>query len=432
MRRLLRVALRSLRGHASRYAFVMAVLTLGFAFITAATAITDGMLESVTNAAFRHYAGHILIVGRDKDARSMMVVDHAEAVDTAVKRSGAPVVRTITRVHEFDGASVFFQGDTVRLKDLFGVDFRSESDLFQSFDYVDGEFDPAWGAETIVLSAPTAEQLRARVGDQVVLRMQNRRGQTDTRVLVVRGITADASIYGYARAYVAHDTLADIMRLEPAEFSVMGLILDDAGETELWAQRIHEELSQILPVSDPIRSRADMTAEFRASWSGIRYFVIPLPVYIAEVTALLSAVQTGSYLLLAMIGLVVVTAVVVTYRIVLHDRTREIGTMLAVGFDRLWVLGVLTTEAIVLVACGVAAGTLLSALATWALSFARFDAVPGFDIFLDSGRLAARYTVRAFLRNAGVLLVIVIPAIVTMTTAHVFRRIPLLLKGRTV
>ena len=75
MRKLFRLALRYLRGHIRRYLFVIIVLSLGFAFITVASSLSDGMEANVTNAALRHYSGHLFVVGWDKKAGSMMVMD---------------------------------------------------------------------------------------------------------------------------------------------------------------------------------------------------------------------------------------------------------------------------------------------------------------------------------------------------------------------
>ncbi|MFW5849618.1 MAG: FtsX-like permease family protein [Spirochaetota bacterium] len=428
----LRVAARYLQGHFRRYVFVLAVLTLGFAFISVSSSLADGMQHAVTNAALRHYAGHVVVMGRDKEAGSMMVVDDPDAVAAAIERSGAPVERIIRRVHEYANASVFFQGDAVRLKDLFGVDFTAEADLFRTFEYAGGSFDPAWPPDTIVISEPTARQLRVGVGDRLTLRVETRDGQIDTRTLVVRGITADASIYGYARAYTNRETLAELMDLSPASYSVAGVVLPGLAEAETWARRIHDELSELVPVSEPPESRDALTAAFRARWDGVRYFVFELPVYISEVTDLLTAMQLGSYVLLGMIVLVVLAAVVVTYRVVLHDRTREIGTMLAVGFTRPWVVTMLLAEAALVLAGGIAAGLALSAGATGLLSYVSFDWIPGFEIFLQEGRLAARYTLHSVALNAAMVAGVVVLAIALMVRSFVRKEIPSLIKGETI
>ncbi len=431
MERPLRFILRSLRVHATRYAFVVAVVALGFAFITVASSVSDGMRRGVTTSALRHYAGHLFVMGRDKGAGSMMVVDDPEAVSAAIRDAGVPAERTIRRVHEFDGATVFFQGDGVRLKDLFGVDFAAEADLFRSFDYVSGEYGRDWTSNTIVLSQPTADRLSVAVGDRVVVRAENRDGQIDTRTLVVRAITADADLYGYARAYVDRETLASLLALDPAEYSVLGIILPDLADAPLWADRLYDALASRLPTGDPIDSRSDMTAEFRSSWEGVRYFTFALPVYVGEVTNLLDAMEASSYVLLAAINLVVLAAVAVSFRILLHDRTRELGTMCAIGYTRPVLLGLLVGEAALALAVGVGAGFLLALGVTRLLGLAGFDWIPGFEIFFSGGRLTAHYELATVAFNVAVVVGVVLVLVAIMSAVHLRRSIPALLKGQT-
>lgn len=429
MAALFQMAFRYLRGHGRRYVFVIIVLALGFAFITVASSLSDGMERAVTNAALRHYAGHLFVIGRDKEGGNKMAVDHPEEIASAMERAGVPAERVIRRTHEHQGAEVFFNGNTVRLKDLFGVDFRAEEDLFRGFDYAQGSFDPDWGGESIIISQPTAEQLGARVGDELTLRLETRSEQTDTRTLVVRAVTADESIWGYARAYVDRETLTEVMDLEPAEYSVAGISLADRSEATRWARALHEELEGEVATASPIETKEALTENIRENWDGTRYFVFALPVYISEVTDLLQAMEIGSYALLAMIILVVLAAVVVTYRVVLHERLREIGTMLAVGFPRYWIVSVLLIEVLVLLSAGMAAGVLFSLAITEAISLLSFDWIPGFEIFMEGGRLTARYTAATIAANVAVVLGVVLPVMAVMVISVVRNQIPSLIKG---
>ncbi|MFP3959875.1 MAG: ABC transporter permease [Spirochaetaceae bacterium] len=429
---LLRVALRYLAGHARRYVFVLIVLALGFGFITVASSLADGMEEAVTNAALRHYAGHLFVIGRDKQGGNKMAVDDPQVVEEAVEAAGVPVERIVRRTHEHLGAEVFFHGDAVRLKDVFGVDFAAEADLFRGFDYVEGSFDPDWEPDTIVVSEPTAERLDVRRGDDVVMRLETRREQMETRTFTVRAIVADSSIYGYARAYTDREALAEMMDLSPASYSAVGIFIEEPAEAGRWARELYGELAEGLPVAERIETKETLTREIRRRWEGVRYFVFALPVYISEVTDLLEAMQLGSYLLLSMIVLVVLAAVVVTYRVVLHDRRREIGTMLAVGFTRPRVAGVLLTEAVMLLCAGMAAGLLISLGVTAAVSTLSFEWIPGFEIFMQGGRLTASYTAVTVGRNVALILGVVLPVIALMVWSTVRRSIPALTGGETV
>lgn len=429
MRKLVKLALRYLRGHIRRYLFVIIVLTLGFSFITVASSLSDGMEASVTRAALRHYSGHLFVVGWDKKAGSLMVMDDPDTVDEAIKRAGVPVERVIRRTHLHTKAEVLFQGNAVKIKDLFGVDFQDEADLLEGLEYTAGTFDPGWDQESIIISKPAAEQLQVRVGDRITLRLENRRRQVDTRFLVVRAIMADSSLYGYARAYMDREALTGLMDMGAAEFSTLGILLPNLKSAPVWARRVRAELEELVPVAGPIETKEDLTSNIRMRWDGVRYFTIPLQVYISEVTDLLSAMEAGAYGLLGMILLVVAASVVVTYRVVLHERIREIGTMVAVGFPRYWIVLMLMTEALILVLAGIICGVILSFGITYIFSLFSFHRIPGFALFMEAGSLRARYTARSLAANIFIVVGTVVPVISVMVISLLRRKIPSLIKG---
>ena len=428
---MLRLAFGYLLGHRKQYALVIAIIMSGVAFIFAASGLAAGMSKNVEDAALRHYAGHVFVMGRDRDAASMIVVDDFEAVSAALRRINAPVERMVLRTHEFGDATLFFAGETVRIKDLFGVDFSDEADLFSGFDYSHGQFNSEWASDTIVISRATADQLRVAVGDRLIVRLPNRSRQIDTRDVVVRGIINDNSIYGYARAYMDRRKLAELMGIESG-VSVVGLFLGSSARSGEWSETLRAELSKSLPVSSPIGERDDLTSAIRETWNGVQYFVFPLSAYISDVSDLLQLMRFGSYVLLAMIVTVVIAAMLVSYRVLLHDREREIGTMRAIGFERQWLIRMLVTESVLAVTFGVVAGIVAGSLLLHGVSHMSFDSIPGFEIFLRGGRLTAEFTASQSILNGFILYLVTVPAVAFMITRTVCRSVPSLIRGGTV
>jgi ABC-type antimicrobial peptide transport system permease subunit len=228
---------------------------------------------------------------------------------------------------------------------------------------------------------------------------------------------------------MARETLTALMSLHPAEYSVMGIYLSNPAKAPELARRVREEIAKSLPVTDPIESKEDLTANIRKRWEGVRYFTIPLQVYISEVTDLLTAMEVSAYVLLVMIMLVVIASVVVTYRVVLYDRIKELGTMIALGFPRYWIVLMLLTEAAILVLAGVAGGMLISIGVTHMISYFSFQWIPGFELFMEEGRLRALYTARTVTANISIVLLAVMPVIAAMVVSLLRKQIPSLIKG---
>jgi len=69
-----------------------------------------------------------------------------------------------------------------------------------------------------------------------------------------------------------------------------------------------------------------------------------------------------SYVVFAMIVLIVLVSVNVTYKLVIYDRIREIATLRAVGMQKRTVRAILLTEAFYLFIISLVGGLILSAI----------------------------------------------------------------------
>jgi putative ABC transport system permease protein len=107
-----------------------------------------------------------------------------------------------------------------------------------------------------------------------------------------------------------------------------------------------------------------------------------------EIRTMLRALTLVSYGILALLSIVIAVGILNLYRVIIYERTREIGTMRAIGIQKPQVRNIILYEAFFLALCSVAAGFLLSVLALSALSLIQFNGAAGFDIFLDRGHLS--------------------------------------------
>jgi putative ABC transport system permease protein len=117
------------------------------------------------------------------------------------------------------------------------------------------------------------------------------------------------------------------------------------------------------------------------------------------VAELLEAMDIVTYLLYAMMLVIMMVSALVTYRLILHERRRELGTMRAIGFyggDIRFIL-MLETFGLALVSLGV--GMLLTLVLQWAVTFIPFSWFPSFEIFLENGKLRTLYLPRTVAVN---------------------------------
>ena len=107
-----------------------------------------------------------------------------------------------------------------------------------------------------------------------------------------------------------------------------------------------------------------------------------------EIRTTLDALALVSYGILALLSVVIAVGILNMYRVIIYERTREIGTMRALGVQKPQVRDIILAEALILAACGIVAGFVLSLVALLVVSQIPLNGSAGFDIFLDRGHLS--------------------------------------------
>ena len=409
--RSLQFATRYLLRYSRRYVFLLLALGFGFGVITVMTSLREGMSRNVAQAAQNHYSGHLFVLGFDKQADTMGVVDDDRLIMESVEASGIRPDRIVRRTVSHLKGILFFQGTAVRHKDIFGIDFDEESELFASLDYASGSFDPQMPDDGVIISAPVAEELRARVGDRVTIQAPTRNRQINTGFFTVTATVNDKSIFGYYKAYVKRTALNRLLGLEDHSYSSLGLYFDDRPRMREREDALYAELTKRLQTSPPIRQKEDLTFYLSQEWQGVRYFTFPLAVYVSQVADLLSAMTLVSYVLYVMIMLIVLAGALVTYSLIIHERTTEIGTMRALGMHHHELYLLLLLEALVLFLIAAAFGVLLAVGVNTILSLFSYDWIPGFEIFLRGGVLKPHYSVTTITLNFLVFAALLLPLV---------------------
>ena len=405
------LAAKYLRRYLRRYVFLLMALTFGFAVITVITALQDGMYQAVYNSAQGHYAGDLFVVGFDKESKTRFRISKTDAVMEAIQESGLNPRRIVKRTQFGGSGVVYFHGTAVRHKYVMGVDWQNERGYFSSLDYVDGGPEELADTKDIFLSKPVSEELQARVGDEVVLEVRTRTGQKNTGRFIVRGIVDSSTIFGYYKCYVSRENLNKLLRYGPEESSSIGLYFSRGSNLNHKARQLQEALEGRIDMGPLLKSREEINSKWVTSGGGISHWVLTLKVYLSEVTDLLSAINLVGYFMYVMMLMIVLASIFVTYKLILYERAREVGTMRSIGFYASDVQFVLVTEAMMLFAVSIVFGLLIARAALWAISMADFSWIPSFEIFMQDGRLKGELILRTIAVNIGIMVLILIPSV---------------------
>ena len=411
---LLKLGTKYLYRYRRRYGFLLTALVFGFAVVTFFTTTKDGMYNSVYYSAQAHYAGDIVAIAHHSYSRQthQMGQNEIAAILNAAYAAGINPRHTVKRTLFGSNGVIHFNGIAIRLKYVVGCDWETEAFLFAEMNF-DGEPILPAGDDGILISAPIAMLLGARIGDSVILEVDTRWGQRNTGVFIIRGIVNDFSIFGYHKVYVSRLTLNRLILLGDNDSSMVGFFLQDRRKAEqkrrlLQTALLQEAAANHFHVGALVHNRDEMSIERGRYWDGIKIFLYTLPVYLSEISELMDAMNIITYFLYAMMLIIIFASAAVTYKLIIHERTTEMGIMRAIGFYGGDLRLVLWVEVIVLGLVSLFAGFLLAWLFSAAVSFMSFSWFPSFEIFMTNGRLVPLYLPGRILINmASVFMVLV-------------------------
>ncbi|MDR0785245.1 MAG: ABC transporter permease [Treponema sp.] len=409
---LFQIALKYLLRYQRRYFFLFLALVFGFGVITAITSLKEGMVEMLYQTAQAHYAGDVMVLGYDNASVGQTLhlrKSDADAVFEAVQEMQLQPDRIVVRTNFMNNASLYFNGRTVHLKYVTGVDWNDESAYFNGIN---------WSAkperleeDSILISSPTARQLGIEPGDSLVLEVYDYWGQRNTGSFTVAGVINDKSIFGYFKSYIAMTALNRLIGFDDGDCSMIGLFFQDRKNIAQKQALLQTALARRINMGPMLHNRDDFSAETAAPFTDLRAFVLTLGIYLSELSDLLNAMNILSYLLFLMMLVIIFVSAFVTYRLILYERTKELGTMRIIGFQEEDVAWVLVMEAVCLAAVSIVVGFFFSLLLVRLFSFLPFTQIPSFEIFMKNGELFALFNPRTVLFNAFAVFCVLLPAL---------------------
>ncbi len=255
------------------------------------------------------------------------------------------------------------------------------------------------GAPGILLGSRLAEELGVLPGETITFTtlLDDAGGQAVHHEFTVLGMVT-TGLHEFDRRFAYLDLAEAGRRFRAgAGFDGLGLKLDDVGKAD--------------SLSDLLRAQLDYGRFRVASWHDLN----------GEIFRWIGTMRSVLFLALSLIILVAGFNVAGTMTIIVTEKTREIGLLLALGASRVSILGVFLLEGWIIGAAGVLGGGLLgSGLILW---FERHPLpLPGEVYFIDS--LPAQLSPSLYLSIAGAAVLVAFLALV-LPGLEALRRQPL-------
>ena len=346
----IRIAARNVLRNPRRTGIALLAVAFGIAALVLALGFIEWVLWAMRETTIHSQLGHVQIARRGfGEAGAADPFRYLLPADTAGKLALAevPEVRVIAPRIEFSGLASL--GDTTVSFIAEGVDPRQEAAMHKrhrlgrSVNIVQGADLPAEGGNAAILGQGLAAALGAKPGDRIVLLATPASGGVGAIELEVRGVFVTISkAFDDSALRVPLDVASRLLSVTGAHKLV--LVLDDTDSTarvlQALAPRAHAAGLELLP------------------WHEASDFY--------NKTVVLFGRQTG--VITVIIAVLIVLGISSVMIMAVHERTPEIGTVLALGVSRRRVLLQFVLEGCLLGLVGALFGVLVGVGAAWAVS----------------------------------------------------------------
>ncbi|MCX7023875.1 MAG: FtsX-like permease family protein [Spirochaetes bacterium] len=400
MKTIANIAFRNLSRQKKRSVLLGAAIAFGVMIVTLINGFAGAFVSNVSDNFSYLLAGHVFVSGVEKTGakldKEIEVIRDDAVLTAALKDAGVPA-KYVTRRSDFDG-SLIFEGKKV-FHSIAGTDLANERFLRDRLVLKEGSWDNMKDPRAIVLSDKIAGKLNVQVGDRILVSLKTAAGQNNAGEFVLAGISFDTGILGSLMGYANIAYVNELLGLASGEYMTMGIMLDDISRTERSATALYDRMKASLQLFDRgVKDEKGATTPFmammrkqnREQWNGVKYRVFTLNDILAQVQQIVDAINIAAFVILVVLFFIVMVGITNTFRMVMYERIREIGTMRAVGVQRGEIRSMFLYEALFLAIGGALAGIVLALVAMAVISFFNLGMDSPLFIILKNGHLSFR------------------------------------------
>ena len=300
--------------------------------VTFSMALQGGSYADMIKAATRFYTGHAQITQRDfvSDSKLEQTIPNATALGDQLQ-SSLPLV-ALPRVQAF---GIVSKDERSIGGMLMGVDFALEAAQLDLFDNISAGAVPTQPDEALV-GAAMARNLGVELGDDIVILGSGKQGGVAAMALTIGGILSTGQAELDRSLLFA--PLAGVQEAFGLEDEVHNIVL------------VLENYAQGAALAQPIGELLQADQSYR-TWQQL------LP----EVEQGIELDRVSGQLFFFILLILVSFAVLNTFVMVIFERTREFGMLMALGLRPWQIIGQVQIEAFFLGILGVLIGSVLSA-----------------------------------------------------------------------
>ena len=400
----LQIAARNLTQHTKRNAFLGAAISAVTALLVLLNGLTNGMHGTMLESATTLMTGHVNVGGYYKITTSQVapfLVDYEKVI---------PIVKTVPGVDYVSprgrgyAKAVSPEGSMDLI--LGGIDVAREPGLRRVLVLESGNLSDLDRPNTILLFADQARRLKVTVGDDLTLSAPTGRGINNTADVRVGAIARNIGLLSSWIAFIPNSTLLELYQIKPGTTGAVHVYLKDPTTAAAVAATLRGKLAdagyKVLDADPSPYFEKLINKLNRQDWTGQRVDVSTWEDEMSFMSWILKAFGALSGLLVAILMVIVVIGIMNTLWIAIRERTREIGTMRAIGMQRRRVAWLFLLEAGLLGLLATVSGALAGGAIAAGVSALHLEVPEGVQMFLMSRTLSLSVDIGEILKDVVV------------------------------
>jgi putative ABC transport system permease protein len=426
--KVIQIAARNVARQKRRALLLGGAVALGAGVMLLVDSLTNGMAASLRANVTAANAGVLYISGSEwqENGTALKRLEDDSIIKAALVDAGLRV-RQFVRKTGAEGTLVFGSKST-RLA-IVGIPWEGASSALGSLELSSGSLDGMKQEAGMVIPRSVADRLGVKAGESILVKAATVTGQLNVLDFTVAAVISDSGASMFSAGYARIERVNELVNLKRDESQQLNLYLDEgaalpvgpraatgSGMTGTYLDRAAAALIPALRARGAlVRDRAvastdpmsairggdgagdgppGMTFAFGNKrlepWKGTKYSVATLDDVASELMTPITTIKGIGYAVFAALLAICMVGVINTFRMVLLERTREIGTMRAMGVRAREVERLFLAEAVMMTGGGALAGMAASFVIMPIVSLFRMANSGMLSMFLTEGHLIFR------------------------------------------
>ena len=385
------IAFRNLLQHTRRTLFLGGAIAAVTMLLILLQGLSTGVRETMIESATTLSSGHVNVGGFFKVTAGQaapVVTDYQKVIDLV--KAQVPEMAFV--IHRGRGWAKVVSDTASEQLGVGGVDIKNEPAFKSVLKIVSGNIDDLAQPGTALIFDNQAEKLGVKVGDALTYSAPTTRGTNNTVDVRVVAIAKGMGLLSMWNSFLPIETLRALYQLRPDATGVVQIMLKpgEIDHVNPIAARLRSTLEHAgYRVMDPVPQAFWMKFQSvsREDWTGQKLDVTTWEDEISFITWVLDAMRWLTRVLITILMCIVGIGIMNTMWIAIRERTREIGTLRAIGMQRGSVLWMFLLESLMLGLFGTVAGAIAGSIIGTAIDRAHLPVAQGLQFILMSDHL---------------------------------------------